>query len=92
MRETENELAGSPRFRRGEKVQAIEEVRNDGTFPGRVKDDILISPGDIGYVRDIGVFLQRFYIYSIEFVDLRIVVGLRAGELCALETPERDLR
>jgi len=44
-----------------------------------------VNKGDVGYVRDIGVFLQQFYVYAVEFVDRGLVVGMRGKELVSLE-------
>jgi len=72
-------------FELGTKVKATALIRNDGTFPGRQVGDVLVKPGDVGYVRDIGSFLQRFRIYAVDFIGLNRVVGLREGELESAE-------
>jgi nitrogen fixation protein NifZ len=41
----------------------------------------LVREGDVGYVRDIGMFRQRYYIYAVEFIDIGIAVGMRGREL-----------
>ena len=46
---------------------------------------MLVRKGDVGYVRDIGTFLQRYYIYAVEFVETGVVVGMRGRELAALD-------
>jgi nitrogen fixation protein NifZ len=86
--EDEIELRGPPRFEPGTKVRSTRMVRNDGTFPGREVGDVLVKKGDVGYVRDVGTFLQRFYIYAVEFVDRGAVVGMRGRELAAVPAPE----
>jgi nitrogen fixation protein NifZ len=78
------ELDAPPAFRIGEKVRALKDVRNDGSFLGRRIGDELIAAGETGYVRGIGTFLQRFFIYEIDFLDRGLVVGMRAKELEAL--------
>ena len=50
-------------------------------MPGVAVGDVIVTKGDIGYVRDIGTFLQRFYIYAVEFVDRGSIVGMRGREL-----------
>jgi nitrogen fixation protein NifZ len=84
-REQEVEIFKPPVFRPGEKVQARKYVRNDGTFPGRDVGEVLVRKGEIGYVRDVGSFLQQFYVYSVEFVNLGVIVGMRARELVSLD-------
>jgi nitrogen fixation protein NifZ len=84
MRETEPDepdLRSPPVFLPGTKVCANRMIRNDGTFAGRDVGDVLVKKGDVGYVRDVGTFLQRHYIYAVEWVDRGIVVGMRSREL-----------
>ncbi len=75
------EIDGPPRFLRGTKVRACRAVRNDGTFPGRPVGAVLVEAGDEGYVAAIGSFLQRYYVYDVDFVGRGYRVGMRAGEL-----------
>lgn len=84
-REEEIEIRRPPAYRPGEKVQATRHVRNDGTYPGKDIGENLVRKGDVGYVRDIGTFLQQFYIYSVEWVDRGTLVGMRARELSSLD-------
>ncbi|RAI45918.1 nitrogen fixation protein NifZ [Rhodoplanes roseus] len=86
-REEEVELRTPPRFMPGEKVQSTKYVKNDGTYPRRDIGDILVRKGDVGYVRDIGTFLQQFYVYAVEFVDQAVIVGMRGRELVSLDRP-----
>lgn len=79
------EIVTAPVFKPGEKVRATKYVKNDGTYPRREIGDILVKKGDVGYVRDIGIFLQQFYIYAVEFVDRDVVVGMRGRELVSLD-------
>jgi nitrogen fixation protein NifZ len=91
-REEEIEVYSPPRFRPGAKVRATLQVRNDGTVAGREVGDILVRKGDLGYVRDVGTYLQRFYVYAVEFVDRQAVIGMRGRELAeadALAAGER---
>lgn len=77
----ENELDAPPVFELEDKVRLIKTIRNDGTFGSRERGAIIARPGAIGYVIGIGTFLQNFYIYSVHFIELGIVVGCRRGEL-----------
>lgn len=79
------ELDGPPAFDYGEKVISRKNVKNDGTFHGSEIGDVLVSKGDIGYVKSIGTFLQQFYIYGIDFVDRGYVVGMKGRELRSLD-------
>lgn len=81
-----SELYEDPAFEAGDKVQAIRAVRNDGTYPGVAIGQFLIETGDVGYVKSVGTYLNRFYVYAIDFVDRGIMVGMRRHELELLES------
>jgi len=87
-REDEVELAHPPRFLPGVKVRSTKYVKNDGTFAGAEIGEILVRKGDVGYVRDVGTFLQRYYIYAVDFIETKRVVGMRARELAAFDAPQ----
>lgn len=91
-REPEVEIDGPPRFQPGDKVVARLNVKNDGTFAGRDIGERLVHKGDVGYVRDVGTFLQQFYIYAVEWVDRGILVGMRARELTVYDAHQRTER
>jgi nitrogen fixation protein NifZ len=40
-------------------------------------------------VRSIGTFLQRYFIFEVDFVDCGLVVGMRGKELELIEAGER---
>lgn len=77
----EIEVYGPPVFMPGDKVVSRKNIRNDGTMFGKEIGEVVVKRGDVGYVRDIGIFLQQFYIYAVEFVDRRSIVGMRVREL-----------
>jgi nitrogen fixation protein NifZ len=80
-REEDIEVYAPPRFMPGARVRATKYVKNDGTYPGKEVGEVLVKKGSLGYVRDIGTYLQVFYIYAVEFVELGTIVGMRAREL-----------
>jgi nitrogen fixation protein NifZ len=84
-KEEEIEVYQSPKFMPGRKVRSIKYVKNDGTYAGKDVGEVLVQKGDVGYVRDIGMYLQRYYIYAVEFIDRGTVVGMRGRELVAIE-------
>lgn len=86
----EGELEGPPRFMYGQKVRSRKSVRNDGTFPGKEIGDILVKKGEVGYVTSIGTFLQRFYIYGVDFIERGYRVGMKSKEIEALDDAESD--
>ncbi|MGD8589961.1 MAG: nitrogen fixation protein NifZ [Chromatiales bacterium] len=75
-----------PRFEYGEAVRVIRNIRNDGTYPGEPTGRLLIPSGSVGYVRDVGTFLQDQLIYSVDFIEHKRMVGCREQEL----QPEAD--
>lgn len=81
------ETARAPRFDIGDKVRARLAVRNDGTYPGSRIGDFLIEAGEIGYVASIGEFLQRYYIYGVDFFARGRIVGMREHEIEDVEEP-----
>ena len=84
-KEEELEVDRPPEYMPGNKVMSKRHVKNDGTFFGKDVGEVLVKKGDIGYVRDVGMYLQRYYIYAVEFVELGTVVGMRGRELVAIE-------
>jgi nitrogen fixation protein NifZ len=71
----------------GESVRLTRNVRNDGTYPGVDPGDPLVRRGSIGYVVDVGTFLQDQIIYSINFLDEGKIVGCREEELIGADEP-----
>jgi nitrogen fixation protein NifZ len=74
-----------PKFEYGEAVRVIRNLRNDGTYPGEPTGSLLVRRGSVGYVRDVGIFLQDQLIYSVDFINHNRRVGCREQEL-QLET------
>jgi nitrogen fixation protein NifZ len=79
------EIDRPPVFEPGTKVRARARVRDDGTTAGARIGDVLVEVGDVGYVRNVGAFLQRHWIYDVDFVRTLRVVGMRAHELESAE-------
>jgi nitrogen fixation protein NifZ len=72
-------------------VQSRKTIRNDGTYVGKDIGEILVRKGDVGYVSNIGTFLQQFYIYGVDFLDSGHRVGMKAKELISLDrVPQPD--
>jgi nitrogen fixation protein NifZ len=87
-REQAVEIYAAPLFSPGEKVRSTKHIKNDGTYPGKEIGENLVRKGDVGYVRDIGTYLQQFYIYAIEFADRAVIVGMRGKELASIDNPQ----
>lgn len=76
-----------PLYEYGDEVRVIRNIRNDGTFAGKETGQLLVRRGSVGYVRDVGTFLQDQLIYSIYFMDVDMMVGCREEELIAADEP-----
>jgi nitrogen fixation protein NifZ len=76
-----------PRFEYGAEVRVIRNVRNDGTFPGFPAGALLVRRGSVGFVRDVGSFLQDQIIYTVHFLEDDRIVGCREEELLSLDEP-----
>lgn len=71
----------------GEAVRVIRNVRNDGTYPGLDAGAFLVRRGSVGYVVDVGTFLQDQVIYSVNFLEEGKIVGCREEELIGADDP-----
>ncbi|GAA0573586.1 nitrogen fixation protein NifZ [Caenispirillum bisanense] len=85
MRDEVIEIYDDPKYGYGAKVVSRKNVRNDGTFPGKDIGELLVKKGDVGYVNSIGTFLQRYYIYGVDFIERGYIVGMRVHELDLIE-------
>lgn len=83
-----DEMSSPPVYQVGDKVRATVDVRDDGTFPGARRGETLIKAGDVGYVGDIGEFLQIHRIYAVDFYERGRIVGMRAAELTPFRAPD----
>ncbi|QFY41840.1 nitrogen fixation protein NifZ [Candidatus Methylospira mobilis] len=75
------------RYDYGTEVRVIRNVRNDGTYPGMEVGDFLVRRGSVGYVVNVGTFLQDQVIYSVHFMNEQRMVGCRAEELIPADAP-----
>ena len=71
----------------GEAVRVVRNVRNDGTYPGLDTGAPLVRRGSVGYVVDVGTFLQDQIIYSVNFLEEGKIVGCREEELIGADEP-----
>ncbi len=76
-----------PRYEFGESVRVTRNVRNDGTYPGMEIGDMLVKRGSVGYVQNVGTFLQDQIIYSVHFMETNKVIGCREEELIREQDP-----
>jgi nitrogen fixation protein NifZ len=79
------EVYGPPKFVPGQKVRARAQIRSDGTVPGKERGTFVVETGDVGYVTGIGEFLQRYYVYTVDFITRGRLIGMRGGEIELME-------
>lgn len=76
-----------PRFDFGDQVRVTRNVRNDGTYPGMDPGNLLVRRGSVGFVMNVGTFLQDQIIYTVNFLDQDRIVGCREEELIPADEP-----
>ena len=86
-REQAVEIFNAPVFKPSEKVRSTQACEERRHLSGQGDRRESRRKGDVGYVRDIGVFLQQFYIYAVDFADRAVVVGMRGKELASVDNP-----
>ncbi|SFN43272.1 nitrogen fixation protein NifZ [Formivibrio citricus] len=74
-------------FQAGDAVRVLRPIRNDGTYPGKARGELLIRRGSKGVVQDVGTFLQDQIIYAVLFIDENRIVGCREEEVQAAGDP-----
>jgi nitrogen fixation protein NifZ len=79
-----------PIYDYGEVVRVTRNIRNDGTYPGETKGTLLVRRGSVGYVRNVGTFLQNQIIYSVDFFAAGRLVGCREQELIPADAPWKE--
>lgn len=74
-----------PSFNFGDSVRVVRNVRNDGTYPGLDIGAPLVRRGSVGFVQNVGTYLQDQIIYAVHFLDANLVVGCREEELISAD-------
>jgi nitrogen fixation protein NifZ len=76
-----------PHYNYGDEVRVTRNVRNDGTYPGKLTGEFLLRRGSVGYVQNVGTYLQEYTIYSVHFVEADVLVGCKEEELIPASDP-----
>jgi len=76
-----------PTYKYGDEVRVIRNVRNDGTYPGKEVGEFLLRRGSVGYVQNVGTYLQEYIIYSVHFVEEDLLIGCKQDELVPASDP-----
>ena len=73
--------AGKPRFEWGQRVEAVVDLFNDGSYPERSSKALLVAVGDAGEIVQVGRHVDSgSFVYMVEFA-LNQVVGCMEPEL-----------
>ncbi|MGB9116932.1 nitrogen fixation protein NifZ [Bradyrhizobium sp.] len=73
-----------PKYQWGQRVKALIDLHNDGSFPNKPADAMLVSVGDTGEIVQVGTQTEaNLPIYLVEF-DERLVVGCLEEEISPL--------
>lgn len=76
------------KFRMGQKVKLVSDVVNDGTYPHAKIGELMMPAGSVGYIKDMGEFLQVIRVYEVHFIGTNTVleiIGCREHELAAVD-------
>ncbi len=76
-----------PEFDYGDAVRVLRNLHNDGTYPGLAVGELLVRRGSVGFVQDVGTFLQDQIIYAVHFLTEDKLVGYREQELQPADAP-----
>lgn len=70
-----------PKFQWGQRVKALIDLRNDGTFPDAPEQGLLVKTGDMGEIVQVGTHTEEnMPIYLVEFGE-KLVVGCLEEEI-----------
>lgn len=73
-----------PKYQWGQRVKAVIDLRNDGTFPHAAHEALLVGIGDQGEIVQVGTHTEaNLPIYLVEFGE-RLVVGCLEEEIIPL--------
>lgn len=73
-----------PRYQWGQRVKALVDLRNDGSFPDASVEALLVNIGDVGEIVQVGTHTEaNFPVYLVEFGE-HLVVGCLEEEIIPL--------
>ena len=70
-----------PKYQWGQRVKALSDLHNDGSFPDAPLDAVLVKGGDAGEIVQVGTHTEaNMPVYLVEFGE-RLVVGCLEEEI-----------
>jgi nitrogen fixation protein NifZ len=74
-----------PKYQWGQRVRALADLRNDGTYPNVSDEGLLVRSGDLGEIVQVGAHTEsNTPVYLVEFGE-DLVVGCFEEEIVPLE-------
>ncbi len=74
-------MSAEPRYDWGMRVRATTDLVNDGSYPDRADDELLVKSGDVGEIVNIGAHVEtETTVYLVEFSP-QLVVGCLEEEI-----------
>jgi len=71
----------APKFQWGQRVSALSDLYNDGSFPEQPVEALLVKAGGTGEIVQVGTHTEtNMHIYLVEFGE-RLVVGCLEDEI-----------
>jgi nitrogen fixation protein NifZ len=77
-----------PKYKVGQKVKLLSDIVNDGTYPHAKIGTLMMPKGSVGYIKDMGEFLQVIRVYEVHFFGTEMeveIIGCREHELESME-------
>jgi nitrogen fixation protein NifZ len=79
----------TPIYEWGQRVRAVGDLRNDGTYPGLPENALLVSRGEVGEIVQVGAHTEtNTPVYLVEFKG-NMVVGCFEEEISLVEAGSR---
>lgn len=74
-------MSGPAKYDWGLRVRATADLRNDGSYPDRAENELLVKTGDLGEIVNVGAHVEtETTVYLVEFSP-RLVVGCFEEEI-----------
>lgn len=74
-------MSGSSKFDWGMRVRATTDLVNDGSYPERADDELLVKSGDTGEIVNVGIHVEtETAVYLVEFAS-NLVIGCLEDEI-----------
>lgn len=71
----------SARYDWGQRVRATTDLVNDGSYPDRAEEELLVKTGDVGEIVNVGTHVEtEMVIYLVEFSP-QLVIGCLEEEI-----------